>query len=393
MSIWKRKKKTRSSDGVATLMGEQLFDSLTLRGYKRLDQNPEVLTCARKITDLISSMTIHLMSNTENGDQRIVNELSRKVDINPSQYMTRKHWMEAIIMNLLVYGNGNSIVLPKTENGLLGDMVPIRPADVRFEGDGYKYKIYINNVLYEPSEVIHFVMNPDKYYPWKGCGIRAAIQDVVNNLEQATATEKGFLGENWRPSVIIKVDGIAEEMSSEEGRNLLLDEYIKNSGEGKPWVIPSEFMDVSTIKPLTLGDLAIRDTVELNKTAVAAIMGVPPFVLGVGEFKVSEWNNFINTTVLPIARGIEQEMTKKLILSNKWYFKFNAQSLYAYDIDKLENVYSDLYVKGLAPGNEVRDRLGLPPIDGLDELVILENYIPLNKVGDQLKLKQGEENE
>jgi len=272
-------------------------------------------------------------------------------------------------------------------------MIPIRPADLRFEGDNYSYRVIINNVRYEPSEVLHFAMNRDKHYPWKGEGIKAAVQDVVENLEQATATEKGFLGENWRPSVIVKVDGLVDEMATEEGREALLDKYVKNTEEGRPWVIPSEFMEVSSIKPLTLGDLAIKDTVELNKTAVASIMGVPPFVLGVGKYDPDEWNNFINSTVLPIAREIEQEMTRKLIINSKWYFKFNSASLYSYDISKLETVYSDLYVKGLSPGNEVRDRMGLPPIEGLDELVILENYIPLNKVGDQLKLKQGGKDE
>ena len=301
-----RKKQTRNKSPVGFLVTDEAAETLCVPGYTTLDKCPEVVAGCRRIAELIGSLTIHLMANTDKGDKRIVNELSRKLDIDPSPSMTRKTWIEAIVMNLLLYGRGNSVVKIHTRNGYLQELEPIEASRVSIP-QGREYKVLIDGIPYDRDEIMHFVYNPDPQCLWRGQGLQVSLLPIVNNLKQAAATEKAFLSSKWKPSVIVKVDALTEEFSSAAGRKRLLGEYVESSDAGEPWLIPAEQFDVQQVKPLSLSDLAINDSVQLNRRMVAAILGVPAFVLGVGDYKKEEWNAFINNKVKNIVIGLDRK--------------------------------------------------------------------------------------
>lgn len=384
-----RKKKTIQKRNDAFALWLKDCD-ICCAGYTRLSDNPEIQTACLRIAELIGSMTIYLMSNTENGDVRITNELSRRIDIAPNGNMTRSHWMIANVMNMLLYGRGNAICVPHTRDGILESLEPISASRVEFQPTPRSYREYqvlIDGIPKEPEKLMHFVYNPDPLYMWRGQGATVTLKDIAKNLKQAQATENAFMSSEWKPSIIVKVDALTDEFSSPEGRQKLLESYVKPSQTGEPWLIPAEQFQVEQVRPLTLADLAIRDTVELDKKTVAAVIGVPAFLLGVGEYKREEWNTFIQTKVRAIAQIIQQEMTRCLILSPKWYLTLNYWSLLDYDLKSTSDILLAGADRGFVSGDEWRDRMNLAPA-GLKDYKILENYIPYADSGKQKKLVQ-----
>ena len=378
----------------AWLCSSEAFDTLTCQGYTSLSHNPEIAAGVDTIARLIGSMTIQLMENQPDGDVRVKNELSRKIDIDPNSYTTREQFVHWIVRTLYLEGNGNAVVWPNTRAGIIRDLNPIPPAFASFIPDGWGYKVVIAGKEYAPDKVLHFALNPDSYYPWLGTGYRVSLADVANNLKQAATTQKGFMASKWKPSIIVKVDALTDEFSSPEGRQKLLESYAMSGDAGEPWLIPADQFEVEQVKPLTLSDLALDAMVTLDKRTVASVLGIPPFVLGVGDFNRDQWNNFVNTTIMPLARSIEQEMTKKLLLNPNWFFRFNSWSLYSYSITELVSAGAEMVDRIALRRNEWRSWLNLPPDPEMNDLLALENYIPSDRLGDQGKLVQngGESN-
>lgn len=365
-----------------------LSENIAIQGYRRLQDCPEIVAAVNVYADLISSMTIYLMENRKKGDVRVRNALSKMIDITPSPVMTKRQFYAHIVRVLLLYGDGNAVVFPVIKKGLIEQLVPLESSKVRFEDDkklGHYKVIYGENQVYGPDEVLHFRVNPDPSRPWLGTGYTRLLAETISAMSQSTATKRSLM-ESPSPSLIVKVDSNADELASEEGRALYASRFTDSKNAQRPWFIPATLMDVEQIKPLTMKDLAIAENLELDKRQIAAVYGVPAFMIGVGEFSKDEYNNFIRSRVMPIAKAIEQELTRQLLLNPDWYFTFNPRSLMAYDMTELVEAGGEMVDRMAISRNEWRDMVGLSPDDRMEELLALENYIPQEMLGKQKKL-------
>ena len=361
------------------------WEILVADGYRPVVQCPEVQICINVYASLIAIMTLRLMRNTDKGDVREKNQLSRLLDIAPNKYMTHMDFFYVIVRALLE--NGNQVTVPTYHDGFLSQMIPLRPAEVSLLAEGLDdYRIGYRGRTFRPDEALHFRLNPDPNEPWRGQGYQTSLRDVVRSIRQANATRQA-LQESPAPSIIVKVDGLTQEFQDKEGRDKLAAMYIDSEKKGQPWLIPADGFSVEQVKPLNLTDLAIKDSLELDKRAVAAIFGIPPFLVGIGDFKLDEYQHFVTTRLMAVARVIEQTLTRGILYSPDLYLSFNPRSLYNYSLTDLVNVGKELIDRAAMRRNELRDWLGLPPDPDMDEMFLLENYLPTNMLGQQKKLK------
>lgn len=386
----KKKEKKRSKAGPAMMWFLSRDEELPA-GYRPITRCPEVIRCVNVIANLVSSMTIMLMQNGENGDVRVRNELSRKIDVNPHAYLDRKNFIFKIVRDMLL--EGNSAAYPRySKDGYLEDIRLLERGKCSYHPEGETYYLLYSGIRLEPDEILHFVLNPDEMYPFRGTGYKDAVIDSVTTLLQANATKKGFLKSKWKPSMIISINSDVEELQDKDMRNRILGSYTDSTEVGEPWLIPAGEIDVKTVNPLTLKDLAIQESIELDIKSIARGFNVPPFLVGEGDFKEAEYNNFVRTQIMGIAMIIQQQMTSKLLWAPDWYFKMNAKSLMQYDLDKHVKYVKEMVAGGMMSRNEGRNDFDLSPVDreGMDDYIVLENYIPVEKVGDQKKLKGAE---
>lgn len=386
MALINFKRRSASPVGAITLTTPGVITSL---GYHPIMEAPEVAAGIWIISDLIASMPIHLMENAASGDVRVRDALARKLDVEPWSLGTRQLWMQWIVAQLLCHGE--AFVIPQTSGTLIADLIPAPGAYAYRPAGMAGYFVRYKSTDLDAENVLHFRLRPDPDCPWQGQGPEIQLQQVVESILQTGITKTAYMSSEYKPPLIIAVNSDSD-LADEEVRNSFIDKMLKRRNPADPLIIPADMMNVSQAKPLSMTDLAIRDGVELDRRTVASILDMPPFLLGVGQYNREEFNNFIARRIMPIARGIEQELTKKLLMSDTRYFRFNARSLYSYSLTDLAKIARDWRAAGLMTGNEGRNWLDLPPLDGLDDLVMLENYIPTDRLGDQKKLTQEDNN-
>lgn len=335
------------------------------------------------IGGLLGSLTLQVWQTKPGGaKERLKNAKSYWLDVEPIPGMTRLEWTKKVVRTM--YEKGVCFVAVESFGG--NEQLKILE-DFFIQSDG-TVKSYKTNEAYKLEELLRF-----------SAGTKPAVdalRQTNENLKMAAALKARFLKNSFTPSLVVKVDVDMSALTEENDQRLkTLQKVISRSAEtGQPMIFEQGFVDIQELKGRTYEELGLDVALKDEQMKVAAFFGLPAFLVGAGSFNREEYNLFIKTTFMTLVRMFEQQLSR-VFASDEIYVKYNTERLLSIDLREQMAFVSECLAQGIMTPNEARQKLGLTPSSskGMNEFRILENYVPVAKLGDQAKLKQGEKDE
>ena len=431
------KRDTSTSDIVNTAgIGNYIYmdnqDFFNIPRTKDFLRIPEISRAIELIAGQAGQITVGLWENSEDGDIRHKNELSKIVDYAPNKLMGKQEFMTNIVIDYFI--EGNVVLIPtyhKEDDRYYLSNITYKPwrYHCHAQGDGNGgYSIFVDGKEFSPNDVIHLKRLRSRNNQWEGMGLREVLKDTVDSLTVSNSKMNTFMRGAIFPKMILSVDTDAVPISKADrgigstnpiditnpgnakntgpvdinnsfgsfGNNQPIEEIKANSaknfgeniikryldmGENEDYIlIPGKIAKVEQIKPTNIKDTALIEAVKSLRETISLVFGLPQDVILGGKFDDKARNAFINDTIRPFMNLYCQELTRVLLFSDNYYFKPHTKSLMSMDFDKRADSVSQLVRDGIITNNEAREELGYSKVDDedADKLRQLENYVELD---------------
>ena len=383
--------------GVGTGDAKQYkYQDLAKDGYM---QNAIVYRCVNEIANGASAVPYMIKQGDDVLEYHPIMDLLDR----PNPLQSNSEFFASLYGYLLL--SGNSYVLKVgAENQAPSELHLLRPDRITIKGgQNYipeKYQYIISGRVHAEYEVDQEtaqsdlkqikLWNPlDDYY---GLSPLAAGALEIDQHNMAAKHNVNLLNNGARPSgaVVFKPkddQGFAVNLTESQRQQLLTDlnnRFSGTSNAGRPMLLEGDFdwkeMGLSP-KDMDFGNLK-----HMATTDIALCFGVPSQLVGVPDAQtyanVAEARLALyEETIIPYLKKIESDM-------NEWLVPmFGEELMFCYDIDSIpalserrKKIYENVSMavrEGIITRNEARERLGLSPLNGADDLLVNAALFPL----------------
>ena len=383
--------------GVGTGDAKQYkYQDLAKDGYM---QNAIVYRCVNEIANGASAVPYMIKQGDDVLEYHPIMDLLNR----PNPLQSNSEFFASLFGYLLLAGN-SYVLKVGAENQPPSELHLLRPDRITIKGgQNYipeKYQYIISGRVHAEYEVDQETANSelkqiklwnplDDYY---GLSPLAAGALEIDQHNMSAKHNVNLLNNGARPSgaVVFKPrddQGFAVNLTESQRQQLLTDLNNRFSGTnnaGRPMLLEGDFdwkeMGLSP-KDKDFGKLK-----HMATTDIALCFGVPSQLVGVPDAQtyanVAEARLALyEETIIPYLKKIESDM-------NEWLVPmFGEDLMFCYDIDAIpalserrKKTYENVALavrEGIITRNEARERLGLSPLNGADDLLVNAALFPL----------------
>lgn len=365
-------------------IGAETVNKIIVTEEKAL-QLTTVLACIRVVSQDFASMPFTIRYKTENGDSFIAkNSIAHQLLKEPNEYMTRFDFFSTMVACRMLHGNGYAEII-RNQNDLPTKLIPINSVRVvpKVEDNILFYEIDGKHRI-ESKNMLHFkgvstdglvgisVIKSES----QNIGLSLAAQVELKKFYEKGSKLDGFISYPNKLDTNVKdktETGLIGKYSGTEGKRL----GVLDNG--------ATFVKVG-INP---SDALWLELMGYGVKEICRMFGVPPHL--VQELEKSTNNNiehqsidYVNHCLLPIARCFEEEIQRKLLLTNEkkndYYAHFNMNGLLRGDMLARAEFYKTLDNSGAISANQIRRLEDMNGYEGGDTYFRQLNQMDATKI-------------
>lgn len=363
-----------------------------LRGHQ--GGNPMNLSAFFAGVNIISNSVALMKWEYKDADDNLLSPTHYLWHMFDESKLTRFNMVKNLIEDIICAGNGFVYIERNEETGkpMTLHYSPAKETNLFYNpltGELFYLNQRYSTKWQSADNFLHFFMQPD-VTGFKGASIPSFAYKTVN---LASATEKSandYYASGGQLYGLITTNSTNPQVGTREAQIKALrqswDEARSASNGTGTIFIPADltFQQLSS----SAKDSALVESRLFNIQEVARFLNISPVLLGdlthtqYGSMADAQ-QSFLLHTLSPYVVMIEEQCNKKLIMPSrhcKEFVDLDENSVLAVDKEKEANYYKTLTSGGIMTTNEARHRLGLPRVEGGDELIIPYSNIAENKV-------------
>ena len=290
-----------------------------------------------------------------------------------NDFQTAYDWKIWMVQQCLIWGNSFSVISRRGDQ--VYQLIPMGTADVQLlrddEGRWYYSTAEYGDV--PPEDMIHFRLAGSQRLGWGD----SPVATCASSLVLARLIEQSGI-EQYRSPGIGKVAITTEEAVGADAVRQMQDAF-KNAHSGSEGMLrPIIVQNGASVEQIGQS-LVDNDWIQARKSAVedvARIFGIPPFVLfaETGNTFTLEQSRAYTDSLQQYAARFSAELSMKLFPGNPDFrVTFDATQLMRGTFSESVSAYQTAIQTGIMVPNEARAELGLPPIEGGDDLYVGPN--------------------